>query len=290
MRNIKLTISYDGTNYSGWQIQPNAVTIQELIQNAVRQMTSEANNVVGAGRTDRGVHALAQVAAFRTEKAIPLDGFRRGLNSTLPGDIRILAADDVELDFHPIRNAKAKHYSYLISEAEYEHPLYLNRSWCIGRRPAQSPATTNLNVRAMNKAAVCLVGEHDFSAFRAADGCDENPVRRVFGASIDYSPPPYILPPKGGGDKINILSAKWGGGGTYRFNSAKWGGGGTCQFNIAGDGFLKNMVRNIVGTLLDVGLDKITPAEFEEIMASKDRKKAGVCAPASGLYLVSVEY
>jgi len=171
MHNIKLTISYDGTNYSGWQIQPNGVTIHGLIQAAIRKMTGEENNLVGSGRTDAGVHAFAQVASFRTEKKIPPDGFRRGVNSLLPFDIRITDAEEADINFHPIRDAKSKEYHYLMSSEKREHPLCLNRAWCLGRE---------LDIDAMNKAAAYLVGEHDFSAFKASDGCEESSVREVY--------------------------------------------------------------------------------------------------------------
>jgi tRNA pseudouridine38-40 synthase len=249
MHVIKLTISYDGTAYSGWQIQPNGVTIQELIQKAVREMTGEENNVVGAGRTDAGVHAFAQVASFRTERDISTDGFWQGLNSSLPPDIRIVVVEEASESFHPIRDSKSKHYRYIISVGGFEDPLNLNRSWFM-RRP--------FDLELMNQAAGCLVGEQDFSAFRASDASGASPVKSVFSAHWNE-------------EKLTDKYINY-------------------YFEIKGNGFLKNMVRNIVGTLVDVGLKKITPDDFKNILDSKDRKKAGICAPASGLYLVSVEY
>jgi len=244
MRHIKLTIAYDGAGYSGWQIQPNATTIQELIQKAVREMTGEKINVVGSGRTDAGVHALGQVASFRTEKTIPLEGFRKGINNLLPKDIRILNAEEVEDGFHPIRNSKRKNYRYIITSDEFAHPLEVGRVWAIGRE---------LDIDAMNKACEYLVGEHDFSSFRAADAHESDAIRKIFIVNFKRENKCYI-------------------------------------FDISGSGFLKNMVRNIVGTLYDVGIGKISPDKFKDILEAKDRKKAGVCAPASGLYLISVEY
>lgn len=254
VRNLRLTIAYDGSYYSGWQIQPNAVTIQALLQNAVRDMTGEETNVIGAGRTDAGVHALAQVASFKTEKNISLEGFRCGLNSKLPRDIRINKIEESAENFHPMRDAKGKHYRYLFSEEMAEHPLYLNRRWCVGRK---------LNIDAMKKAAKFLIGKHDFTSFRAADGCDDNAIREVRSVKISSV--------SSCSDEYDV---------TLPFFS----------LDITGGGFLKNMVRNIVGTLVDVGLGKISPDQMNEILAAKDRKKAGVCAPACGLYLVSVSY
>lgn len=246
---IRLQIAYDGTNYCGWQIQKNAISVQYLIQKFVREMTGEDNNVVGASRTDAGVHALAQVATFITEKKIPLDGFKMGLNSLLPRDIRIVGAKRVGGDFHPIKDTKGKHYRYIISEARDEHPLYLNRAWPLGKP---------LDVKEMKTGARHLLGRHDFSAFKAADGDKVDPVKRVKSISIKrqrgfVSERHYII-------------------------------------DVVGDGFLKNMVRNIVGTLAEVGLGKKAQADIKKILESRDRKKAGVCAPASGLYLVKVFY
>jgi tRNA pseudouridine38-40 synthase len=268
MKNLKLTIAYDGTGYSGWQVQPNGVTIQELLQNSVRKMTNEENNVVGSGRTDAGVHALAQVAVFRTEKDIPLDGFLKGINSDLPKDIRVLNIEEVSLDFHPIRDSKKKSYRYIISDEDAEHPLLLNRKWAVGR---------SLDLELMNEAARHLVGEHDFSAFKAADGVEKGSVRRIFKISVKELDC-FGLWPRNDTNLPVIASG------------AKQSSSRSIVIDIIGNGFLKNMVRNIVGTLVDVGLKKITPNQFKDILDSRDRKRAGVCAPAHGLYLYSVEY
>lgn len=258
MKTIKLTIAYDGAGYSGWQIQPNAVTVQGLIQQAVRRMTGEKNNLVGAGRTDAGVHALGQVASFRTESKIPLKGFERGLNSELPPDIRVLDAEKVLNTFHPIRDSKAKNYSYIFSEDAFLHPLNNNRLWPVGRK---------MDLKKMNEALRFIVGEHDFSSFRAADKRDDHSVRRVLKARIteftDWKHFPVID------------------------NGMK---GSVYKFDIKGEGFLKNMVRNIVGTIVQVGIGKISVTGFKKIVDAKDRKKAGICAPACGLYLVFVKY
>jgi tRNA pseudouridine38-40 synthase len=270
MRHIKLTLAYDGTNYSGWQIQPNAISIQELVQKAVREMTGEENNVVAAGRTDAGVHACGQVASFRTERDIPLDGFKKGLGTILPRDIRVLDASEVNEDFHPIRDSKLKHYRYMISEGEFEHPLSLHRSWTVGR---------SLDIDLMQEAASYLIGEHDFTSFCASDACEGSRVREIESIKVNSLSPWG----EGRGEGENDLS-------TPPHPSLLPKGEKEIIINITGSGFLKNMVRNIVGTLVDVGLEKISPEEFKKILEAKDRKKAGICAPACGLYLVVVDY
>lgn len=276
MRHIRLTIAYDGTNYSGWQIQPNATTIQELVQNAVRAMTGEECNVVGAGRTDAGVHAFAQVASFRTAKEVKLNGFLMGLNTNLPRDIRITGAEEVDINFHPIRDAKSKHYRYIISEYKEEHPLLLHRSWPVGRA---------LDTGSMNEAAKFLIGKHDFTSFRASDSGDEGAVRRIHSAVFTRLSA-NVVAGLCAGHKIYLNGGHRG----PPLHLENFWTTREIEFNITGSGFLKHMVRNIVGTLVDVGLGRTTPEGFKNILEVKDRKKAGPCAPASGLYLVAVEY
>ena len=256
MRVIKLTLAYDGTNYAGWQIQKNATGIQAVLQAAVQKMTSEDNRVVGSGRTDAGVHALCQVASFKTDTDIPLEGFRKGINTILPTDIRILSVEEVSNDFHPIRDAKRKDYRYIIIQSENESPIFRNRAWMIRQ---------TLDIEAMNAAAEVLVGKEDYSSFKASDGVDDA-VREVFSASFRTVRGEGIVP-------LDLSLGET-----------------TIVFDISGEGFLKNMVRNIMGTLVDVGLGKLSTPQFKDILLAKDRKKAGVCAPASGLYLMHVTY
>lgn len=284
MRHIKLTIAYDGTNYCGWQIQENGTAVQELIQQGVRRMTGEENNVVGAGRTDAGVHALAQTASFRTEKNIPLEGFKLGLNCTLPRDIRVIGVEEVRLDFHPVRDAKSKHYRYLISEALEEHPLYLNRVWAVGR---------TLDIEKMREAAEHIIGRHDFSSFAAAGGALDNPVREVYEVDIVriLTSPPLVGEEQGGSGMNSYMT-------TFPLFPSPQGrekswmelSGCTISIDITGNGFLKQMVRNIVGTLVDVGTRRTAPDELGKILEARDRRMAGRTAPAHGLYLVGVEY
>ncbi|MBI4619728.1 MAG: tRNA pseudouridine(38-40) synthase TruA [Desulfobacterales bacterium] len=245
MRNIKLVIEYDGTNYHGWQIQPNAVSIQETIENRLQKITQEEIRLIAAGRTDAGVHAIEQVANFSTKSQLDINNIQRGLNSLLPPDIAIKEIGEAEQDFHARYSAKSKIYRYVILNRRFPSPLYRNFSWFI---------PFNLNIEEMKNAVQCLLGKHDFSSFKASRCNSHNPIREVYGISLDEDPKGFII------------------------------------FEIEANAFLKQMVRNIVGTLADVGKGKIGAVEFEEILRAKDRKKAGITAPPQGLFLVKIKY
>ena len=245
MRNIKLVIEYDGTNYHGWQIQPNAVSIQETIEDRLQKITQEEIRLIAAGRTDAGVHAIEQVANFSTKSQLDLSNIQRGLNSMLPPDIVIKEISDAEQDFHARYSAKNKINRYVILNRRFPCPLYRNCSWFMPFK---------LNIKEMKEAAQCLIGEHDFSSFKASRCNSNNPIREVYGISIDKDTKGFII------------------------------------FEIEANAFLKQMARNIVGTLADVGKGKIGVSEFEEILRAKDRKKAGITAPPQGLFLVKIKY
>lgn len=245
MRNIKLVIEYDGTNYHGWQVQPNGLTIQEVIEEKIQTMTRARVRLTGSGRTDAGVHALGQVANFRTPSPIPVEGFQRGLNSLLPPDIVIQAAEEVAPQFHAQYAAKRKIYRYVILQREVPSALFRNYSW---RLPGA------LDVPAMEEASRLLEGRQDFTSFRGADADTEDPVREVFRAEWSVKEPEFL------------------------------------HFTIEADGFLKHMVRNIVGTLVDVGKGKRSPDQFGQVLRSRDRRHAGMTAPPQGLFLVEVKY
>lgn len=245
MRNIKLVIEYDGTNYHGWQVQPNALTVQEVIEKKIEVMTKEQVCLIASGRTDAGVHALGQVANFKTSSQIPEEGFCRGLNSLLPPDIIIRSAEEVDLDFHAQFWAKKKTYRYFILNRELPSAIYRNYAWHL---------PTSLNVLEMQKAAGALLGRHDFSSFQAADPDQADPVREVFRAEWSMK-------------KQTLL----------------------C-FTVEADGFLKHMVRNIVGTLVEVGKGKVSQEEFKRIFQARDRRQARITAPPQGLFLLKVEY
>ncbi len=245
MRHLKLLIEYDGTNYHGWQIQPQVRTIQEEIGQKIFQMTGEQVTLLGAGRTDAGVHALGQVASFKTNSKLPLETFFRGLNSLLPPDIVIKSVEEVPEDFHPQFNARNKIYQYVILNRKIPSAIHRHFSWHI---------PFPLDVSALQQAAACLIGKKDFSSFQAADDEPTYPVREV--------------------------------------RRAQWcvREGDLLDFFIEADGFLKHMVRNIVGTLVDVGKGKISVADFQKIIEAKDRRLAGMTAPAQGLFLLAIKY
>lgn len=244
MRNIVLSITYDGTHYHGWQCQPNALTVQEVLSRAVEKILGHQVKIYAGGRTDTGVHAMGQVINFYTEKGIALTSLARGLNSLLPRDIRVKDIREEGPSFHARYSAKAKTYVYCILNSPYNSPFLERYAWHI--RYA-------LNVSAMDEAARILLGEHDFSAFKKKDEVYKSSVREVVRAGA-----------KRKGDVIYCI--------------------------IEAGGFLRYMVRNIVGTLVLVGAGKITIEEFYAILESKEREKAGPTAPARGLFLRKIKY
>jgi tRNA pseudouridine38-40 synthase len=248
MRNLKLTVAYDGTDFYGWQIQPDAATVQGTLSSAIGRITGEKVLTQGSGRTDAGVHALAQVATFQSESVIPVANFVVALNDILPASIRVLAAEQVPEDFHPRKSAKAKTYRYRIYRNPICPPLLARYVW-------HYPYPLDEN--AMRDAAPLVEGEHDFTSFAAVD-----PERGREGLS----------------NVRRIFSSQW------RRESSE------LIYEVRGNGFLHHMVRNLVGTLLLVGKGTLKPAELTRILETKDRSAAGATAPASGLYLVNVEY
>lgn len=247
MRHIRLVVEYDGTSLHGWQRQANGPTVQQHLEECLAKLLTHEVQVVGASRTDAGVHARGQVASFRTERPIPLHGIRRGLNTLLPTSIAIRAADEVPDDFHPRFSATGKHYRYSIYRAPDRSPRWRSRAW---HHPDP------IDVARMRAGAEALLGEHDFAAFRAAGCTARTTMRRI--DSIDFSPcaeDPELL-----------------------------------FVDVRGNAFLRNMVRILVGTLTEVGRGYRDPAQVAEILASKDRTRAGITAPAHGLELIEVRY
>jgi tRNA pseudouridine38-40 synthase len=265
MRNIRLNIQYDGTNYNGWQIQPSEIsdckkqksiiTIQGTIQDTIKKITGEDAKVTGSGRTDAGVHAIEQVASFKTLSGLSADVIKRALNANLPDDIRIIDACDAELNFHPRYGAKSKIYFYIISNSHIISPFLYRYAWKIPHK---------LNFQEMKHASEFLKGRHDFSAFRASGCSAKNSVRTVFNVSLERS------------DTIHFMDTGLA--------------GSFLKISIEADAFLRHMVRNIVGTLIEVGKGKIKTIETKEILLSKDRKLAGPTAPAKGLFLEKINY
>lgn len=255
MRHIKLTLQYDGTDYSGWQIQKNTTTIQGLLEDAIFSVTDNRTRVTGAGRTDAGVHAFEQVAIFETVSTLSPDVFLQALNANLPGDIRITGSEDCPEDFHPRYRAKQKTYSYIISN-RMPGSVFLNRySWQLGFQ---------LNIEAMREASEYLIGRHDFSCFQASGCSAKHPVRELKRITISDATPFEFI--------------------TFRIHTP------VIKITIEGNAFLRHMVRNIVGTLVDIGRDKYPPAKIKELLGSRDRRSAGPTAPACGLFLEKISY
>ncbi len=245
MRNIKLIIEYDGTGYHGWQVQPDSPTIQGILEEKIGVITGERISLIASGRTDAGVHALGQVANFRTESQIPLCGIKRGVNSLLPDDIVIRRAEEANEDFHARFSAKSKLYEYRILNSPVSSPLERNFSWHVAQR---------LDLGRMRRAGEMLLGTHDFSSFRSAHSDNLNPVRTLMALEIRKS-------------RNHMIAIR-----------------------MRANAFLKQMVRNIVGTLVEVSRGRIEPEDFREILDARDRTKAGMAAPPYGLFLAEVEY
>lgn len=245
MRNIKLIIEYDGTNYLGWQKQPQGPTVQEEIQKALEKITGEDILLFGSGRTDSGVHALAQVANFNTKSNIKSTEFQMGLNSSLPMDITITEAIEVSLDFHAQFSAKSKTYIYKIFNSPHPSALLRKRTWFM---------PLELNIDKMKEAAEYLIGEHDFKAFAQSGIEVKTTLRNILNVSLEQQSNNIIL------------------------------------FSIEATGFLKRMVRLIIGTLVQVGKGKITPLDFSNILISGEKNKFVYAAPPQGLYLKEVKY
>lgn len=244
MRNVKLTIEYDGSGYVGWQRQLSGPSIQASIEACLRTMTGENIKLLGSGRTDSGVHALGQVANFKTESGLSAAEIQKGLNSMLPRDIVIISAEEAEPGFHAQLSARSKTYVYRILNRPFPSALLRDRAWFM---------PYPLEVRFMDEAARMLVGRHDFKAFAQSGATVKSTVRTVLCAGIE--------------SRDEIL-----------------------EFSIEADGFMKRMVRLIVGTLVQVGKEKITPAQFKEILDSGEKTKFVHAAPARGLYLKEVKY
>ena len=250
MRNLKVILSYDGSEFAGWQVQPDAVTVQGTLASAIGRVTGEKVLPQGSGRTDAGVHALAQVATFATESAVPAANFVKALNDILPASVRVLGAEEVALDFHARKSAKGKTYRYRIYRAAICPPFLARYVW-------HYPYP--LDEDAMMGAADRVIGKHDFTSFAAVD-----PERGREGAPVS--------------NVRSIFSSVW----ERRADE--------FVYTVQGSGFLHHMVRNIVGTFILVGKGTLQAEDITRILEARNRSAAGATAPASGLYLVKVEY
>ncbi|MFA5321732.1 MAG: tRNA pseudouridine(38-40) synthase TruA [Smithella sp.] len=245
MRNFKMTVEYDGSAYCGWQRQENGMSIQQLLEEAIKLITGQKVSVIGSGRTDAGVHALNQVGSFKCSTKLPVNKIFMGMNSVLPPDIVVKKLEEMPDGFNALRDVKSKIYVYKICNQRLRPVLVRNYSWHV-RYP--------LDIGKMKKAAKYLYGTHDFSCFCATRTDVKSRVRTIVEVEL------------------------------------KTGDEGLIEIKVESHGFLKYMVRNIIGTLVEVGRGKREPEEMKIIIESKNRNTAGVTAPACGLFLKEVKY
>lgn len=258
-RRILLRVAYDGTNYHGWQVQPNAKTIEGELNRVLTQLTGEKIQVTGASRTDAGVHALGNVAVFDTASKIPAEKFSYALNQRLPEDIVIQSSLQVADDFHPRHCDCCKTYEYDILNRTFPLPAYRNTAYFL---------YGDLDLDAMRRACQAFPGEHDFASFCAAGAQVQTTVRTIY--SLEVLEQPLAV--------------------TGRGVSSQRSPERLLTIRVRGNGFLYNMVRIIAGTLVEVGRGHIRSEEVEGIIAACDRAKAGPTAPARGLRLVEIKY
>ena len=250
MRNLKMILSYDGAEFSGWQVQPDAITVQGTLASAIGRITGEKVLPQGSGRTDAGVHAVAQVVTFVTESSVPTGNFVKALNDVLPASVRVLGVTEMPAQFHARHSARAKTYRYRIYRGAICPPFLARYVW-------HYPYP--LDDEAMARAAGLVIGEKDFTSFAAVDperGREGEPasnVRTIFSSSWERS-------------------------------------GEELIYTVRGSGFLHHMVRNLLGTFLLVGRGTLQVEDVTRILEARSRSAAGATAPASGLYLVGVEY
>jgi tRNA pseudouridine38-40 synthase len=250
IRNLKLVLAYDGSEFYGWQVQPDCSTVQGTLASAIGRITGEKVLPQGSGRTDAGVHALAQVATFTTESNVPAENMVKALNDILPASIRVIEATEAAVDFHARKSTRSKTYRYRMYRAPICPPFIARYVW-------HYPFV--LDEVSMARAAAFVVGEHDFTSFAAVDperNKDEESVNNV----------------------RKIFASTW-----RRV-------GEELVYTVRGNGFLHHMVRNLVGTFILIGKGTLKPEDLRQILEAKDRSAAGATAPAGGLYLVQVEY
>ncbi len=244
MTRIMLTVAYDGTNYHGWQVQPNKATIEGELNQYLSALLGEEIRVIGASRTDAGVHALGNIAVFDTNTKISAEKISLATNQKLPADIKIHKSESVPLDFHPRHVESRKTYEYKIWNDKFPMPTERYYSYFV---------YNSLNLERMQKAAECFVGEHDFTSFCSINTEVESKVRTIYDLKVNKQ------------DKLLTV-------------------------RVTGNGFLYNMVRIIVGTILDIGKEKYLPDQIETILAGKNRELAGATVPAHGLTLIKYDF
>lgn len=243
-KNLKLTVAYDGSGYHGFQRQANALTVQQVLEEALTVLMGQRIVIAGSARTDTGVHAYGQTISFRTQSRVPVDRIPIAMQGVLPRDIAVLDAQEMADSFHARFSATGKLYKYRILNSAAPDPVQRNYVWQVPKP---------LDLAAMQTVLHQIVGEHNFGAFQSSGSSAKSPIRTLYDATCSRQ-------------------------------------GELLEFQFHGNGFLYHMVRNIVGTVVDVGSGKILPETFQQIFAGQDRRKAGATAPASGLYLLKVFY
>jgi len=255
MKKIRLLLEYDGAAYHGWQLQKDAVTIQGILEEKVRQVTGNITSVIGASRTDAGVHAFGQVAVFRTASYLDAGTIRRALNAVLPLDIRVLSAEEVHDAFHPRENAARKRYFYMIANQRVSSAFLFRYTWIVPQI---------LEIGPMKDASRMLTGVHDFEAFMGTGSDIQDTVREVYALDAETL------------DGIVFMGVNLQ--------------GNFIKITAEANGFLRHMVRNIVGTLVEIGRGRRPAEKIREILESCDIKNAGQTAPANGLFLERIDY
>jgi tRNA pseudouridine38-40 synthase len=249
MRTFKLTLAYDGSNYSGWQIQLGRMTLQETLEQTLEKITGAAIRVTASGRTDAGVHALGQVVSFQSETHLASEVLEKALNAELPHDMAVLSAAEARADFHATGDAVKKRYRYVLHDGSIRDVFARRYLWHVRSR---------LDHSAMNRAAQALLGTHDFSSFETAGSERDSSIRTVFEIAVERGQQ------ENNKDRVTV--------------------------EVEADGFLYNMVRTIVGTLVEVGRGTKGPEWPGQVLAACNRKAAGQTAPPQGLFLVRVDY
>ncbi len=241
---VKLVVSYDGTNYCGWQVQPNCVSVQQILEDALFEITGERTRITGSGRTDAGVHAMGQVAHFITQSNVPAERFSRAFNIKLPDDVKVLSSEKADDDFHAVASAKKKTYRYSVYVSHCILPLRDRYAVQIKKQP---------DLEKMKECISEILGEHDFKSMSASGGGAKTTVRTIYDLKIEQQ-------------------------------------GESIDFFVTGNGFLYNMVRIMVGTLLAVGTGKIEKKDVENMLKTGERKMGIKTLSPKGLTLINVEY
>ena len=256
MRTLKLTLTYDGTSYGGWQRQDNTPTVQGVLEQALAEIEGRVVTVYGAGRTDAGVHALGQVASFRLDHPIEPPRLLRALNAKLPADVRVVDVDTVPDDFHARYGARHKTYRYWLDTAAVASPFGARFAWHVPHA---------LDLGAMTRAGAHLCGRHDFAALQTATDQNGSTIRVIHDLTVSTGCEGWPGPP-GAAPVASVM------------------------FEVVGDGFLRHMVRTIAGTLVEVGRKRRVADDLVDVLESRRRERAGPTAPPHGLFLVSVAY